>query len=630
MEYLEAIQFVRKALQNRELAILYGTGLSYNSGVFTSKDFYVNILRELSDDNGTPLCGEEVKEMTYDRISQFEDFLMRIYDDFDYEHKDRVFNHLLKIFDVGEPNTNHRFLAYLMNNNFVNNIFTTNFDALFEKALLDEIKSKSTYRFPNIQYNSSGSIKKCCKPEYKEFEKNLDSKRNYIKLHGCVTELSEISTLITRVASKLNKNIINIWIEKLLVHSDIRYILVMGYSFSDAYDIQEALKKVVNENTNAAEFIIVDHSEHAQDCYSIRDYILEKKRRGETTKIPDYLQGMVIECDTDKFVEEVWNRLGGYKPCKHSNAHCDSEKCVKTYIQELRQINKGYYIYLHAWRFHYEVGQNLLFAKRKPFDANRIKAMEEALKKSIKYAEKTLDIIAALKEKNDLRYKYIDEILAQKHKLLSQIALSDKVNINDNLLKLKKLAKNVVSSAKRPVNMWLKSELLYFYLMWTYDCLTYGLIDSGKRQLNVLFNETNKLINELDNYKSISYIKLVYYRLLILKARVHYDIDPDDINMQIKTKKEYDEAEDVLNENGRVEYLPFLYHGYARLLGNIYSRNKDQGFDALQMYEKAIYLYRNLGDQDRKIECIEDLKQFISKIESGSHLKDYCNQIDLS
>ena len=126
-------------IKSKKLAILYGAGLSYNSGVFLVKNFYKQILGNLKSKNGDTLFDEKTIDAVISRTSQFEDFIGRLYDDTNRDTKKEIFKELFKVYTVGKPNHNHYFLAYLMYEGYVKTILTTIDDCLKLPILMNMI-----------------------------------------------------------------------------------------------------------------------------------------------------------------------------------------------------------------------------------------------------------------------------------------------------------------------------------------------------------------------------------------------------------------------------------------------------------------------------------------------------------
>lgn len=610
MEFNEAIEKSIEIIKNENIAILYGAGLSHNSGVFKACDFYDSILGELE-------INKDIINMVKKRTCQLEDFLMRLVDDFNYINKSEILHYLLSTYTVGEPNTNHFFLAYLMQENLVNTIYTTNFDEHFETAYQETTRMNCD--FPQVLYISDGRIKQMNTPPFSV--ENVNAKKTYFKLHGCVKEIQNVSTFLPRVASEKNVTIINTVIEKMFVNSTIKYVLVMGYSFSDAYDILKALRNIaVSKNNGITKLIVIDdcRNDDKKKCFdTIQEYLIEKEKENNPSNIPEGIEGFVIRDNTDEFIKKVWMRIGGYyeKNVDRNNAYTNSINYVKKYIAELKNIYNGYYFYLHSWRFHYEVGQNLFLIKKKLKEkhnsCNRNKIQEEiklmtcALNKSVQFAEKSYDVI----RKDETQF--INKILAKKHLLLSKIALScgnskeAYIQINE----LKKLAQEVDRIKATNVDyLWLYSEIMYFSLLWEFEYLIYGVLSEDYCNYISILDEINQVSAQIKNYIYKYNIKLVYYRLLILGSVVRVKINDYEDNLE----SDFVLAEKELFTEGRVEYLAFLQHGYATFLKSKYEKSKDNDVKnkALQYYDEAIYLYKNLGDKEREEICLSDKENF--------------------
>jgi len=610
IDFNEGIENIVDLIKKKEIAILYGAGLSYNSGVLKACDFYKYILSELKDvDSGYPLFDEKTIEHVAKRTCQFEDFLMRLFDDTntDADAKSSIFRSLLKTFGVGKPNTNHYFLADMMQKGFINTIFTTNFDRLFECAFFETTDGSSN--IPLIQYisNKNGSVelKSIEKRFYNHYFTMIDEKRKYIKLHGCVTNLDRILTFLPEVASKNNVDCINTILKE--AFSQYKYLLVMGYSFSDAYDIVKVMRKI----NDRPEFFIVNHNIKNKKYLSIEEFL--KKKENEDSKIPRDFKGYVFDCNTDDFVEIIWNKIGTHKPKNPMSAIDESKTLIREFISDLKlkpKEGEGYYIYLHAWRYHYELGQNLFLLNRqlsKTANSELQKIliekqtiMKNALDSSIIYAQESIN-----KVKDDNRF------LAMKHLYLSNIALkcNSENDLKDYFNRLKELATDVYKIGDG-FRFWAWSEIMYFYSLWRYELSIYADFKASSAETIELLDEINNVLFKIESFiNGNNGLRLVYYRLLTLKEilRSHLNLDNEE------TEKVFIKAENEFYKQGRVEYLSFVNHCYGKFLKNKIERNGSyfEIANSLRHYDKAIYLYKNLGDEERKDICEYEKKELL-------------------
>ncbi|MFC1713683.1 SIR2 family protein, partial [Candidatus Poribacteria bacterium] len=216
------------------------------------------------------------------------------------EHSD--LHSLLKVFKRGKPNTNHYFLAKLIERGLVDTVVTTNFDTLIERALADEGLSAEGYYKLLYQEDHFSSYK----------DKSIPGAEvNLVKIHGTIDSLDSIRTTLDHVSSGILSNLRRSILEKIL-HGSERFVLFLGYSFSDVFDIVPALRSF----RGLRPFIfVVNHSSSVK---------LENTDIKELPALFSDYSGVSIDCDTDDFVKQVWSKLapylGDYKEIKYKPA----------------------------------------------------------------------------------------------------------------------------------------------------------------------------------------------------------------------------------------------------------------------------------------------------------------------
>lgn len=140
---------------------------------------------------------------------------------------------LLAGLDYGRPNANHKLVALLAKHGILNSLITTNFETLFEKALID-----SDVEFIPIRDEHEAS----------KWLSNSDPRLPLFKPHGCLSSptslaflLDDIQTLSEAKAALLYKLLEN------------RSVLIMGYSGNDD-DILPVLSSALG---NASAYLLV-------------------------------------------------------------------------------------------------------------------------------------------------------------------------------------------------------------------------------------------------------------------------------------------------------------------------------------------------------------------------------------
>jgi tetratricopeptide (TPR) repeat protein len=193
------------------------------------------------------------------------------------------------IYKAGEPNTNHVFIAKLVQQRYITTICTTNFDLLIEKAFEEEglIKDKDF-----LVYSSEADFKRI----------SWDNKKiKVIKIHGCVTKSDEMGITMQQIASEKYSIARRSVIENIFTNRIFSHVLVMGYSCSDI-DLTPHIESIKN---NQAEIIFIEHQQ--QNPKSPLPEIKQELIKIKKTKNPfkDY-PGERIFADTNYLVKHLW------------------------------------------------------------------------------------------------------------------------------------------------------------------------------------------------------------------------------------------------------------------------------------------------------------------------------------
>ncbi len=217
MDYSEFINLTGKAIEENKLVVFCGAGISRNSGV--------PLVDEIKKEILTHLCKEEEISLLLSDKIPFELFMQTL-----IEHSES--EQLLELFEIGEPNTNHFFLAELAKKGKLNCIVTTNFDTLLEKAF--DIRGVA-YKV----YDTEESFGK------------IESKSNttlIIKIHGSIENRLQMAVTLKRVAGK------RLFAARKKVITDVMQmnsegcLLVLGYSCSDYFDINPIIEDIKDKN----------------------------------------------------------------------------------------------------------------------------------------------------------------------------------------------------------------------------------------------------------------------------------------------------------------------------------------------------------------------------------------------
>jgi NAD-dependent protein deacetylases, SIR2 family len=255
-----------QSLKEGEIAIFAGAGISKDSGLPLANELKQSVLSKLITDK------EDIEDLMLSD-SPFEKFVQNLTTD----TNEKIF----KIYNYGEPNTNHILVAKLAKLGVVKNILTTNFDLLFEKALKNERLEFSTF------YNDDDFSKVKLQ--------NLENGINVFKIHGSIEKSESLKNTINNVGQGLTpykKNIMNY----VFSEGPHNKVIVLGYSCSDKFDINPYFQDLKNKKKQV---IFIQHENH------------DDIRSTELTKINDNVpfynfNGCMLQCNTRIFIKNLW------------------------------------------------------------------------------------------------------------------------------------------------------------------------------------------------------------------------------------------------------------------------------------------------------------------------------------
>ena len=165
-------------LLDKKIAIFAGAGISYNSGLPIVSAFYKHFLPIFYDTDDV----EYLTNLIHNGRIPFERMMEHI---FNFTGNDYS---IMNIFAKGEPNTLHNILAQMMFNGWANELYTTNFDCLIEKALENKGLTKKDYGY---FYDERG-FAKLSKAAYS---------KNVIKIHGTIDNEESIRATLETITS---------------------------------------------------------------------------------------------------------------------------------------------------------------------------------------------------------------------------------------------------------------------------------------------------------------------------------------------------------------------------------------------------------------------------------------------
>ena len=221
MTFNEMIKKLTNYFDKGSMVVWCGAGISKPSGLPGADDLVKGILENtrLTEEERNKIANIVPKRLPFERL--METIL---------ESMDQVAQmDLLKIFKMGEPNTYHHFLAQLVKMGKLKTICTTNFDTHIEKAL-NGIGLKN-----NEDYEIFDEPEKLADIDW---EKNVI---RIIKLHGSVENLNKMALTIRRIAAPGSKKVVSGIVNHVFETGDHESVIVIGYSFSDRFDISPAI-----------------------------------------------------------------------------------------------------------------------------------------------------------------------------------------------------------------------------------------------------------------------------------------------------------------------------------------------------------------------------------------------------
>lgn len=262
------IGFLAEHISNTPTAFFCGAGISFQSGI----PLVNNITEKIFEILSVPKYHAE--EFVKKNIP-FEAFMEVL-----LTHTDTT--QLLKIFNSNTPGQTHIFLSLLAKYGYSSTFITTNFDTLLEKAFIENDVNFKTYIYD------------------KDFENvNLENDGiGIIKLHGCISDMNSLGVTISNVANQLHVAGRGRLLKKIFTNPSSNSTIILGYSRSDKFDINPAIKNAANKMHN---IFLVNHQNPRKKYQAIE---LSEKFH----PFGNY-SGMVINGNTDKIINFLWRNL---------------------------------------------------------------------------------------------------------------------------------------------------------------------------------------------------------------------------------------------------------------------------------------------------------------------------------
>ena len=204
-------------LLGQSLTIFCGAGISANSGIPLSKPLTTKIISRLSSRRFTNgfknAAGELPLEMLLGTLKENSDI-----------------SEILKVFVSTHPNKNHIMISELAKRGIVKTLVTTNFDTLIERSFDDS----------GLMLNRDYLVYS----DEQDFSKypgdNQDDRVKLIKIHGTIDTPESMRTTMKQIANSLLSES-RARVLRSVFTEPAANVLVIGYSFSDNFDINPIL-----------------------------------------------------------------------------------------------------------------------------------------------------------------------------------------------------------------------------------------------------------------------------------------------------------------------------------------------------------------------------------------------------
>ena len=298
------IEEVIHLIQEGNLALFCGAGISLNppsnlpsAGAlrkailerFIEVDMLASEIRMLLEEGvakekGTTRPG--VDNVDIKRYYPFEAFIQIV------DRNVPILETLVEIYKEGEPNKNHTLIAELMKQGYVKEVLTTNFDTKIEDALEKVDGSEAERWKKDVDFKVLSK-----EADFLETDFSLLKCPVILKIHGTIEDKGSIRTTLTTISSKELREARARVLRHFFQEAD-HDILIMGYSGSDEFDINPVLRGLDSET---------------------RIFLLKHLRRDSKEKPRVFplddpfhgFKGVMIQCNTEDFIDILWENLVG-------------------------------------------------------------------------------------------------------------------------------------------------------------------------------------------------------------------------------------------------------------------------------------------------------------------------------
>ena len=251
-------------LKRNDLAVFIGAGTSINSGIPLSYHIKKSILQKAG-------CPEDDLNLILSSYQfPFEAFMETVIESDDFQR-----DGLLSLFRFGKPNTNHLFIASLLKEKLVDLVFTTNFDRMIEQAL--GASELHVITGPGSE-NLSGS-----------------GRPLLAKIHGCISSPKRLGAELSAIANRSHCSEMERTVDYIFRSGPHKAVLVVGYSFSDDFDINPAIELV---NDSQKEIFVINHCQTSATLNSLKYRQILRR-----------FTCIDLQISTDEFIEHLWTTL---------------------------------------------------------------------------------------------------------------------------------------------------------------------------------------------------------------------------------------------------------------------------------------------------------------------------------
>lgn len=295
-------------LLREESAVLCGAGLSYNSGLPTVAQIVPYILSKFA-----------IRRDHLDRIYDDGEGLKMPFELFISICSElRNLHDIYRIYDNGEPSTNHILLAKLMRSGKISLICTTNFDMLIEKALLNEGMIEN--RDYKLYYNTNSFV---------DIDWGAHVPR-VIKIHGSVQDTETMAITLSEIARENQIHKISKIMEHLLKSNSHSNVIVLGYSCSDKFDVTPQIESMSDSNKYV---FVVDHV----SGMGIDDVVVGPI--SSLNPFRNYKNAYIIKCDANQLIRLLWCHSGLSEEYSFIVNTTSWKNCVDNWFE--KELNSG-------------------------------------------------------------------------------------------------------------------------------------------------------------------------------------------------------------------------------------------------------------------------------------------------